>query len=195
MRGSWLILLCCVVSTGPAVAQTTWQVASGPSSVTFKVQHLLFSQIEGAFKNYRGHVITPNADFSDALIEAVIPVNSIYTGHRARDSDLLGEDFFDAAHYPEIRFKSNAFEKTGEHTYKIIGALTIRGVTRTIELLARCTDPRSISGGRTRVDFTAHGSINRYDYGLRWNEIVGADQLLMGKTVEITLNIALIKES
>ena len=195
MRGSLLILLFCVVSTGPAVSQTTWQVASGPSSVNFNVQHLIFSQVEGAFKRYRGHVITKNADFSDALIEVVIPVNSIYTGHRDRDNDLLGEDFFHAAQYPEIRFKSQSFEKTGERTYKIIGALTIRGVTRTIELLARCTAPRSISGGRTRVDFTAHGSINRYDYGLRWNEIVGADNLLMGKTVEITLNIALIKES
>ncbi len=195
MKGSLLVLLFCVVSTGPAVSQTTWQVASGPSSVNFRVQHLIFSQIEGAFKKYRVHIITKNADFSDALIEAVIPVNSIDTGHRARDSDLLGEDFFHAAQYPEIRFKSNSFEKTGEHTYTIIGELTIRDVTRTIELVARCTEPRSISQGRTRVDFTANGSVNRYDYGLRWNEIVGADKLLIGKIVEITLNIALIKES
>ncbi len=195
MKASVFVLLVCVISTGPALSQTTWQVASGPSSVTFRVQHLIFSQVEGAFKKYRGQVITQNADFSDAFIEAVIPVNSIDTGHRARDIDLLGEDFFHAAQYPEIRFKSHSFEKTGERTYKIIGALTIRGVTRTIELLARRTDPRSISGGRTRIDFTATGSLDRYDYGLRWNEIVGADQLLMGKIVEITLNIALIKES
>ncbi len=188
-------MLFCVAWTGQAVSQTTWHVASGPSSVDFKIRHLIFSQVKGTFRTYSGSIITEEADFSDALIEATIPVNSIYTGHRDRDSDLLGEDFFHAAQYPEISFKSKSFKKTGEHTYKIIGELTIRGVTRTIELDARCTDPRIISGGRTRVDFTANGSVNRYDYGLRWNEIFGADKLLIGKTVEITLNIALIKES
>lgn len=194
MKGSVWILLGWAICVGPAAAQTTWRVATGPSSVDFKIQHLLFSEVEGTFKKYRGHVVTPNADFSDAFVEAVIPINSIDTGNRDRDSDLLNEDFFYATQYPEMHFKSLSFEKTGEHTYTIIGALTMRGVTRTIELIARCTDPRVISGGRIRVDFTANGSLNRYDYGLRWNEVVG-DKLLIGKTVEITLNIALIKES
>lgn len=188
-------MLFCVAFTAPAVSQTTWRVAAGPSSVDFKIQHLHFFEVEGSFKKYSGRVVTIHEDFSDALVEAVIPVASVDTGHRDRDNDLMNEDFFYAEHYPEMHFKSQSFEKTGEHTYKIVGELTMRGVTRTIELIARCTDPRIIAGGKTRVDFTANGSINRYDYGMRWNEIVGADQLLLGKTVEITLTIALIKDS
>jgi len=194
MRASAFILVLGIVWAGQAPAQTTWSVASGPSSVTFKVQHLLFSEVEGSFRTFGGSVVTPNADFADAQIDAVIPVTSIYTGHQDRDVHLRGDEFFDAAHYPAIHFKSQSFEKTGEHTYKVIGELTIRGVTKTVELDARCTDPRIISRGRKRVDFTVNGAVDRYDYGLRWNEIVGADQLLVGKTVEITLNIALIEE-
>ena len=195
MRKSLFILLLCGVWTSQALSQTTWSVASGPSSVTFKVQHLLFSQVEGSFRALGGSVITENADFTDAQIDATIPVTSIYTGHQDRDNHLRGDDFFDATHYPTIHFKSKSFKKTGDHTYKIIGELTMHGVTRMVELDAQCTDPRVISQGRKRVDFTANGSLNRYDYGLRWNETGGVDKLLVGKTVEITLNIALIKET
>ena len=194
MKKSLLVMMLCSVWASPALAQTTWSVARGPSSVTFKVQHLLFSKVEGSFKTFEGLVVTEQADFSDAHIDATIPVSSIYTGHQDRDNQLRGDDFFDAAHYPAIHFKSTSFRKTGEHTYKITGELTIRGVTRAVELDARCTDPRIISRGRKRVDFTVNGAVNRYDYGLRWNETVGADQLLVGKRVEITLNIALIEE-
>ncbi len=194
MRESLLILIVCGVWTGQALSQTTWSVAPGPSSVTFNVQHLVFSHVEGSFRTFWGSVITEKADFSDAQIDAIISVASIYTGHQDRDNHLRGNDFFDAAHYPAIRFKSTSFKKTGEHTYEIIGALTIRDVTRIVELDATSTDPRVISRGRKRVDFTVNGSLNRYDYGLRWNDVFGADKLLIGKMIGLTLNIALIRE-
>lgn len=194
MRSLFLILICGLACTSQTLAQTTWKVAAGPSSVSFNIQHLLFSEVEGAFRRFSGSVITTQNDFTDARIDATIPVSSIYTGNKDRDTHLLSDEFFDATHYPAIGFKSQSFKKTGVHTYKVVGALTIRGVTRTVELEARCTDPRLISQGRKRVDFTVYGSVNRYDYGLRWNEVLQSDKLLVGKMVEITLNIALIED-
>ena len=195
MRKCILFLLALVIWIPQASAQTAWQVAPGRSSINFKVKHLVLFHVKGKFRKFEGKVVTPDENFANAHIEATIRVNSIYTGNRDRDRHLLGEDFFCADEFPEIIFKSKSTVKTGENTYKITGDLTIRGITKPIELKAKYGGQKKLSSGQARVDFKATGSLNRFDYGLRWNEVMETGKAVVGKTVEITLKIALLKEN
>ena len=173
---------------------TTWSIASGRSSIKFKVQHLLLFEVEGRFKRFYGKVITKNQDFSIVQIESYIPVKSIYTGNEDRDAHLQQEDFFYGDEFPEISFKSNSITTTGEKTFKIKGYLTMRGVTKPIELEAEYGGQKVISNGDTCADFTVSGVLNRSDYGLKWNSLTEAGGALVGETVEITLKVRLVKE-
>ena len=169
-------------------------MSPGPSSVRFSVRHLVFSRIEGSFRKFSGEVVAPGEDFSGARIVTTIPVASVYTRHPDRDRELLGEDFFWAERYPNIRFASTEVVRTGERTFDIAGELTIRGVTRPVLLEAEHEGTRALSQGRLRADFRATGSINRYDFGLAWNEVAETGGILVGETVDITLDIALVRE-
>ena len=173
---------------------TTWSIVPGRSSIKFKVQHLLLFEVEGKFKNVYGKVITQNKDFSIVRIESHIPVNSIYTGNQDRDAHLLEEDFFYVDQFPEISFKSYSITKTGKQTFKIKGHLTIRGVTKPIELEAECSGKKVISNGMICANFTASGMLSRFDYGLKWNSFTEAGGALVGEMVEIILKIRLVKE-
>ena len=188
-----IFLLCGYVTH--AAAQTTWQLAPGRTSIEFKVKHLVIMEIKGKFKEFSGSIVTASEDFSSATAKVSIPVKSIHTGNRDRDTHLLGDDFFCADEHSQITFKSTAFTKTRDDIYMIGGELTIRGVTQPIELRAEYSGQKEISGGRTRADFTATGSLNRFDYGLRWNEVSEAGRVLVGETVNLVLNLVLIKDN
>jgi polyisoprenoid-binding protein YceI len=180
-------------------AETTWRVSPGPSSVEFSVRHLLFSKVEGSFRRFSGSVTQDlenggdPEDFSGARIHATIPVKSIYTGHRDRDRSLQEEDFFWAGRHPAILFESRSVTRTGAKTYRVVGDLTIRGVQRRIELEAEYLGQSSLPSGELRADFELSGSVNRYDYGLRWNEVLETGGALVGAEVEIRLKIAVIR--
>jgi polyisoprenoid-binding protein YceI len=170
---------------------TSWQVAGGPSKVTFEVSHLVFSEVSGRFRSFTGSVDCPDDDFERAVIEATIAAESIYTGHEDRDRHLKSDDFLDAGRFPEIRFASRSVRRTGEESFEIIGELTIRGVTREIVLDATSMGRRETTRG-ARLDFHAHGTLDRRDFGLRWNKIWDGKALL-GEKVEIDLNVALVE--
>ena len=197
MHRALLPLLACLVCGWPiqVAAETTWRIDPGPSSVAFRVRHLIFSQVEGSFRKFDGAVVVENEDFAQARITVTIPVDSIYTRHQDRDKELKGEEFFWASKYPEILFVSTAIVGSGEDSYEISGQLTIRGVTRPIVLQAESLGQRAISQGRQRADFRATGSLNRYDFGLRWNDVIETGGALVGETVEIDLDIALVREA
>lgn len=195
MRSCFLALLVFVISTFQARAETKWRIAPGRSSINFKVAHLIFFDVKGRFRKFEGTVQTPGGDFSDARIEAKIQAGSIYTGNQDRDKHLVGEEFFDASKFPEIAFKSNTVSKSaGEKNYRINGDLTIKGITRTIDLTAKFEGRRLLSDGIECVDFIANGLLNRFDYGLKWNELTDAGSAIVGETVEIRLKIALLAE-
>ncbi len=143
-RNALILLLIWAGAWSPqAAGETTWRVDPGPSSVEFRVRHLIFSQVEGSFRRFSGEVVVPDEDFAGASITTTIPVASIYTRHPDRDRELQGEEFFWASRYPEIHFRSTSIVRTGDRTYDVAGDLTIRGVTRPIVLK---TERRNRSG-------------------------------------------------
>lgn len=178
-----------------AAAQVTWELAPGRTNIQFKVKHFVLMNVEGRFKSSRGTVVTSDLnDFSGAQVEASIPVSSIYTGNSDRDSHLLQKVFFYADQFPEINFRSVSVKKkkTGD-LYTMKGMLTIRGVSRPIELEVTRTGFKKLKSGKVRSSFRAVGSLNRYDFGLRWNDTTEVGGMVVDEVVQIVMDVGLIK--
>ncbi len=183
----WLLF----ASGGPAQAQVKWHIERGPSALRFTVSHFYFTEVKGQFKSFRGTVVAPSEDgFQDAQVDVTIPISSIYTANRDRDRNLQEEPFFWAAKHPEMHFHSTSFERLTDSTYTLVGDLTIRGVTKPIMLDVAYHGLQTSTDGMTHAFFTATGSLNRYDYGMKWNTAAEAGGIVIGETVNLELTVA-----
>ena len=189
-RALLVALSLCGLLAAPGRAGS-WKLEQGPSAVGFTVSHLVFSEVDGRFTRFTGAVELPGDDFEQARIQADIQASSIRTDHRDRDEHLRSDEFLYAEAFPSIRFVSRSVERTAENTYRIVGDLTIRDVTREIVLAATSMGRRETARG-PRLDFMATGKLNRYDYGLRWNKLWDGSALL-GEEVEISLKVCLVE--
>jgi len=172
-------------------AQTTWESDKNHSNVMFTVTHLMISEVTGKFDDFSVRWITNKADFSDATVEVTIKTASVNTHNDRRDNDLRSDNFFLAETYPEMTFKSKSFRKIDDKHYKITGDLTIRGTTKTIELDAEYKGEIQAFG--TRSAWKVTGSLNRFDYGLKWNATIETGGLVVGETVGITVTTEMVK--
>ena len=179
-----------------AFADVNWEFAPGRTSVEFNVKHFLLLNVNGKFKRFSGRVVTPDdGDFSKASVEANIPVKSINTGNKDRDAHLVEEVFFHAEKYPEMKFKSTSVTKTGKGKFRMDGMISIRGVTQPIQFLVEHTGDRQLANGKKCCHFKATALLNRYDFGLRWNELTEAGSIAVDEMVEIVMNVALVQSS
>jgi len=175
-------------------AQTNWSFDSAHSTIRFAVDHMVISEVEGQFTSYEGTVETNNADFSDAKINFSIAVNSIDTDDIKRDGHLKGEDFFNTAKYPKMIFKSSSIEKIKEGKYLLTGKLTLHGVTKEVTLKMNYGGTIKDPWGNTKAGLKITGSINRTDFGLKYNSVMEAGGLMIGEEVDITCKVELIKK-
>lgn len=175
-------------------AQTTWKVDPAHSNVEFTVSHLVISDVTGRFKEFDGTLTHTKPDFSDAKIEAVIQVKSVDTDNEKRDQHLLTPDFFNVEKFPTIKFVSTSIKKESENNYKINGNLTINGITKPVTLDAKYRGETKDPWGNVKSAFKATTSIDRFDFDVKWNAPLGSGGLVVGKTVDINLNIQLIKQ-
>ncbi|HEX9980876.1 MAG TPA: YceI family protein [Flavobacterium sp.] len=185
-----------VLLVTPAVKPPTkqWQLDKSHSSISFAVDHLLVSETIGKFEDYSLEVKSDKEDFTDASFSFTAKVNSINTNEPKRDEHLKQEDFFDAAKYPLITFKSTSFRKLKAGGYKIKGELTIKNVTKTVEFNAKFGGIVKDPWGGTRSGLKIWGAINRFDYGLQYNSILDSGGLAVGEEVRFTCNIELIQK-
>jgi len=172
----------------------TWKQDGAHSQVRFSVTHMVISEVTGDFKEFDVTLKQGSEDFSGSSLEAAIKTASVNTGNEMRDKHLRSDDFFNAEKYPLISFKSTSFEKTGKKTYKISGNLTIRDVTRPVVLDAEYTGQVTDPSGDTRAGFKAKTSINRYDFGVKWNKAIEAGGFVVSEDVDITLLMELVKQ-
>ncbi|MCX7937401.1 MAG: YceI family protein [Chlorobi bacterium] len=175
--------------------QSSWKVDQSHSNVLFTVDHLVISEVTGYFKVFDGTVTVSKPDWSDAKIEFTVDVNSINTDNEKRDSHLRSEDFFDAPRYPKATFTATGMKKVGTNKYKLTGDLTIRGVTKKVTWDVTFKGQTKDPWGNTRAGFVAETTINRFDYGLKWNNLTETGGLVVGKDVRVRVNIELIKSS
>ncbi len=166
--------------------QAEWQLDRAHSRIKFTVKHMMISEVEGSFKDFNIIFKSSKDDFSDATVEATIKTASIDTDNERRDNHLRSDDFFNAEKYPEIKFQSERLEKVGENRYKIYGDLTIRDVTKKVAFDAEYTG--SVTTNRGKVSgWKATLTLNRFDYGLKWNQAIETGGLVAGENVHVTL--------
>ncbi len=149
-------------------AQSTFKIDPAHAKVTFSTVHNTISDVAGLFNTFEASVKTTKADFSDAVFELSVDVNSINTEVKMRDDHLLSADFFEVEKFPKMTFKSTSVEKTKEKNhYKLKGNLTMHGVTKpvTMDLWYRgtITDAQS---GNVIAGFQISGMLNRLDFGI-----------------------------
>jgi polyisoprenoid-binding protein YceI len=167
----------------------TWQLDTAHSSATFAVRHMMITTVRGSFNIKEGKIVFDPAKPTAASVEATLDVASVNTGVADRDNHLRSADFFDAANYPVITFKSTSVKPTGENTAEITGNLTIRGVARPVVLKTEFLGQGKGVDGKTRAGFVATTKINREDWGLTWNVVLEAGGLLVSKEVNIELDV------
>lgn len=172
-----------------SMAQTTWKTDASHSNVKFTVTHLVVSEVDGVFKVYSGTITSAKPDFSDAVINFSVDVNSINTDNDSRDKHLKGDDFFNAEKFPQMTFKSVSFKKVSDKKYVLEGDLTIRDITKRVKFDVSYGGTIKDPWGNTKAGFKAKGTINRFDYNLKWNTLTEAGGAVVGKDVDITLNL------
>ncbi len=179
---------------GTLNARGTWKPDKAHSQVNFTVTHMVISEVTGSFKDFDAALRQPGKDdFSGSSVEAVVNMASISTGNDKRDAHLRSDDFFNVGKYPEMKFKSTAFEKTGENTYKIAGNLTIRDVTKPVVLDAKMTGMVEAWGAK-HVGFKATATIDRFDYGVKWDKTLETGGLVVGKNVDVSLLFEFVQQ-
>jgi polyisoprenoid-binding protein YceI len=138
-------------------------------------------------------VKSDKADFTDASGELIITASSVDTKDAKRDAHLKSADFFDAEKYPEIKFEIKQFAKVSDKEYKLIGNLTMHGVTRSVTLQSKFNGVVKDPYGNTRTGLKISGEIDRYDFGLKYNAAMEAGGMVIGQKVAINCNIELVK--
>jgi polyisoprenoid-binding protein YceI len=162
-----------------------WELDPNHTSFGFAARHMMVTTVRGHFGEFNGYVDIDGEDYTTARGEVVIRPESISSGVDDRDNHLRSADFFDVEKYPEMKFVSTGVAKTGDNTYRVKGDLTIKDVSRPVELEAeyggRIEDPF----GNDRVALTVSGKINRKDWGLNWNMAVEAGGVLVGDQIKL----------
>jgi polyisoprenoid-binding protein YceI len=144
----------------------SWSVDKVHSKLGFGITNLGILEFTGGFKKFDAKISGSKADFSDAAVELTADVNSIDTYNEQRDNHLKSPDFFDAAKYPTITFKSQSFKKTGDKTYAVAGDLTFHGVTKPVTLTATLNGTGVHPQSKKDIaGFTVTGTFKRSDFG------------------------------
>ena len=189
------ILIAMLVMVAGATSQTTWNGDRSHSHVKFAVTHLLISEVEGRFTDFSAKLQQPkDDDFTGSTLEATIKTASINTDNEGRDRHLRSDDFFNTDSFPEIRFTSTAFEKTGKDTYKITGNLTMRDVTKPVVLDAKFGGQMTDKRGNTKAGFKATTTIDRFEFGVKWAAALEAGGLVASKDIQVTMLMELNKQ-
>ena len=171
-----------------------WTLDPTHSELQFKVKHLMITTVTGSLKSFTAELTSQDDDFTDAAISFNGEISSLDTGSADRDTHLKSADFFDAETYPIMSFKSTNVEKEADD-YRVIGDLTIKGVTQSVKLLGEfggfATDP----WGNTKAGFTLSGKINRSDFGLTWNTALEAGGVMVSEEVRILGELQFVKQA
>jgi len=177
------------------MALEKWDFDLVHSSINFWVRHLMVSKVHGRFTKWTGKLEVDDKNPANSRVEVQIDAASIDTQEAPRDAHLRSADFLEVEKYPYITFKSTSIEPVSKDRYKAKGDLTIRGVTRPVELdveyAGRVKDP----WGGERLGFSARTSLNRKEFGLVWNVMLEAGGITVGDNVEIEIEIEAVKKS
>jgi polyisoprenoid-binding protein YceI len=169
-----------------------WDIDPDHSVIEFRVTHMVVSKTSGRFLDYSGFIEMDADAKTLKTIEATIKSESINTNQEKRDMHLRNADFLDVKQFPTIAYRMKNYQKDGD-TYKVVGNLTLRGVTKEVPVIGTFNGVTKDPWGNTRAGFTAEGTLNRKDFGMIWNKTLDTGGLVVGDEVQIHLDIECIK--
>jgi polyisoprenoid-binding protein YceI len=183
------VLVVPVLAQGPAAGPNTWTVDTAHSSAGFSVRHMMVSTVRGTLGPVKGTIEYDGKSVESLKADISIDVNGINTGNESRDKDLKGADgLFEVAKYPTVTFKSKRATPAGAGTFKLVGDLTIHGVTKEVTLDVEGPSAPIKQGQMLRAGATATTTINRKDFGLSYSRMVEAAPVVSDE-VKITIDV------
>ena len=172
----------------------SWQLDKAHSSINFSVRHMMISTARGRFEEFEGTFEIDEANPAQSKIEVEIQAASINTKEPQRDGHLKSPDFLDVETYPTLTFKSKRVEKTDEQNVRLIGDLTIKGITQEVVLAVEYAGQAKSPWGTINAGFNAQTKINRKDWGLVWNVALETGGMLVGDEITISIELELVKQ-
>ncbi len=175
-------------TTANAAGPKNYDVDVDHSHVGFKIRHLI-SKTAGEFREFEGSFTFNEKKPTESSVNFSIKVDSLNTRNKKRDDHLKSEEFFDAGKFEKITFLSKKITAAGKNKIKILGDMTMHGVTKPVTFDAEYTGTATDPWGNLRSGFTAHTTLNRKDFGIVWNKTVDKGGLMLGDDVEVELEI------
>lgn len=166
---------------------TQWNLDPSHSEITFKVKHMMISNVKGKFTQFSATMQAEDDTFKKAHVEATIETGSVDTNSADRDTHLRGEDFFNAEKYPQITFEADSLND------QVSGNLTLNGVTKPVKLDVEFGGINVDPWGNTKAGFSFEGKIKRSDFGLNWNAALETGGVLVSDEVKIAGDLQFVK--
>lgn len=194
MKRIALLAVAAVLSLPAFASAAAWEIDPAHTTVGFSVKHMMVSNVKGQFKTTSGTVEFDPAAPEKAVIDVKIDVASVDTEIGKRDDHLKSPEFFDAAKFPQMTFKSKSVKKVSDGKYKVTGDLTIKGTKKEVTLDVEGLDKgfKNPFSGKESRGASATGKINRKDFGLTWNMAVEGGGIMVGEEIAIQIDVELI---
>lgn len=174
--------------------KTTWKLDPAHSELTFKVKHLMISNVKGEFQNFDATIESDGEDFHSADISATIEAGSIYTNNTDRDAHLKNADFFDTEKHNQITFKSTELNKLDDENYQLKGMLGMKGVQNEVVLDVDFGGIMKDPYGNQKAGFSLSGKINRKDWGLNYNAALETGGVMVSNEVRLSAEVQFVKQ-
>jgi polyisoprenoid-binding protein YceI len=173
----------------------TWTIDKAHSNVEFAVRHLMISTVKGRFSDVSGTVTVDESNPSATTLDITIPTVTIDTRQSDRDAHLRSADFLDVEHYPTITFKGHRIDGDLRSAFRVVGNLTIHGVTReiTLEVTAEGQGPDPMGSG-VRAGYSAKAALDRRDFGLLYNMALETGGVVVGHDLKISIDLELLSK-
>jgi polyisoprenoid-binding protein YceI len=174
----------------PESVTGTYNVDPAHSNVGFEIRHMGIATVRGSFKKFEG---TVDATGGELKLSGTVETSSIDTGDEQRDGHLQSPEFFDTAQFPQITFTSTGAAPAGDGKIKLSGDITIKGVTKPIELVGEIGENGQDPWGNDRVGFEVEGKIDRREFGLTWNQTLANGNFLVANEVKLVVSVSAVK--
>ena len=184
-----------VLITASAAQAQTWTIDTSHSGAHFAVRHMMVSTVRGDMGKVAGTVSFDGTNLAAATVDATIDVTGISTRDEKRDAHLKSADFFDVATYPTMTFKSKKVVPNADGSFKLIGDLTMHGVTKEVTLDVEAMRPVVKMANGSRTGTTATAKINRQDFGVMWSRTMDGGGVVVGDEVSVTIDLELIQQA
>ncbi len=174
--------------TATSLPTGIYNIDPSHSSVGFEVKHMGIAPVRGAFRRFTGTIDAP-------ALQGTVDVASIDTGDEQRDAHLKAPDFFDVERHPKISFHTSTIQATDDGQIRLAGEITMKGITKPIELTGTAGEGGTDPWGNERIGFEVEGVIDRRDFELKWNQTLPNGNLLVSNEVKLLVSVSAVKEA